>query len=60
MGTHGVVKDRKRWEGRQPGFPQKHGKKLRYMSKIAAIFAASYNTQLICTQPIENLTTARL
>jgi len=30
------------------------------MSKIAAIFAASYNTQLICTQPIENLTTARL
>jgi hypothetical protein len=30
------------------------------MSKIAAIFAASYNTQLICTQAIENLTTARL
>ncbi len=29
-------------------------KKLRYMSKITAIFAAADNTQLSCTQPIPN------
>jgi hypothetical protein len=31
------------------------GKKLRYMSKFAAIFSVSDNTQLMCTQPIRNL-----
>jgi hypothetical protein len=35
-------------------------KKLRYMSKFAAIFATSDNTQLSCTQPIANLLTACL
>lgn len=35
-------------------------KKLRYMSKIAAIFSASDNTQLNSTQPIGNLPTARV
>jgi nickel-dependent lactate racemase len=30
-------------------------KKLRYMSKIAAILVASDNTRLNCTQPIANL-----
>jgi hypothetical protein len=35
-------------------------KKLRYMSKFAAIFATSDNTQLMCTQPIVDLLTARL
>jgi len=35
-------------------------KKLRYMSKFAAIFARNDNTCLSCTQPIANLLTARL
>jgi len=35
-------------------------KKLRYMSKIAAIFARTDNTRLSCTQPIANLPMARL
>jgi hypothetical protein len=35
-------------------------KKSRYMSKFAAIFAASDNTQLNCTQPIANSLTMRL
>jgi hypothetical protein len=35
-------------------------KKLRYMSKIAAILATTDNTQLSCTQPIANLLTAFL
>jgi hypothetical protein len=30
-------------------------KKLRYMSKIAAIFATADNTHVSCTQPIANL-----
>jgi hypothetical protein len=30
-------------------------KKLRYMSKIAAVFSTSDNTQLNCTQPIGDL-----
>jgi hypothetical protein len=29
--------------------------KLRYMSKIAAIFVRADNTQLSCTQPIPSL-----
>ena len=40
--------------------PYEHGKKLRYMSKFAAIFAASDNTQLMRTQPIANLRMACL
>jgi hypothetical protein len=32
-------------------------KKLRYMSKIAAIFSRSDNRRLSCTQPIANLRT---
>jgi hypothetical protein len=41
--------------------PQERGaKKLRYMSKIAAIFARSDNTRLSCTQPIGNLVLVRL
>jgi hypothetical protein len=35
-------------------------KKLRYMSKIAAIFSRADNTRLSCTQPIANLRTAGL
>src|SRR6478609_596396 len=35
-------------------------KKLRYMSKFAAIFARTDNTHLSCTQPIANLLVARL
>jgi hypothetical protein len=35
-------------------------KKLRYMSKIAAIFTRSDNTHLICIQPIANLLMACL
>jgi hypothetical protein len=35
-------------------------KKLRYMSKITAIFAGADNTHLSCTQPIANLLMARL
>jgi hypothetical protein len=35
-------------------------KKLRYMSKITAIFVKSDNTHLSCTQPIANLLTACL
>ena len=35
-------------------------KKLRYMSKIAAIFARADNTHLSCTQPIANLLMACL
>jgi hypothetical protein len=35
-------------------------KKLRYMSKIAAIFVTADNTQPSCTQPIANLLMARL
>ena len=35
-------------------------KKLRYMSKIAAIFAGADNTRLSCTQPIANLPMAGL
>ena len=31
------------------------GKKLRYMSKIAAISPRTDNTQLSCTQPVANL-----
>jgi hypothetical protein len=40
--------------------PQGRAKKLRYMSKFAAIFFTSDNTQLMCTQPIVNLLRARL
>jgi hypothetical protein len=40
--------------------PHEQAKKLRYMSKFAAIFARSDNTQLSCTQPIANLPTACL
>ena len=35
-------------------------KKLRYMSKIASIFATTDNTHLSCTQPIWNLPVACL
>jgi hypothetical protein len=35
-------------------------KKLRYMSKIAAIFGTADHTHLSCTQPIANLALARL
>jgi hypothetical protein len=35
-------------------------KKLRYMSKIALIFATSDNTHSSCTQPIVNLLKAGL
>jgi hypothetical protein len=35
-------------------------KKLRYMSKIAAIFPRTDNTHLSCTQPIANLLIASL
>ena len=35
-------------------------KKLRYMSKIAAIFARTDKTRLSCTQPIANLRAACL
>jgi hypothetical protein len=35
-------------------------KKLRYMSKIPAIFAGADNTHLSCTQPIGNLPMACL
>jgi hypothetical protein len=35
-------------------------KKLRYMSKIAAIFVRADNTHLMCTQPIPNLLMACL
>jgi hypothetical protein len=34
-------------------------KKLRYMSKIAAIFGKGDKTPLICTQPIANLPMVR-
>jgi hypothetical protein len=45
--------------GRSPGMPHEHAKKLRYMSKIAAIFGKGDKTPLICTQPIANLPMVR-
>ena len=46
----------------QAGVPVPHelAKKLRYMSKIAAIFFRSDNTHLMRTQPIVNLLMACL
>ena len=43
-----------------PGCHMSMEKKLRYMSKIAAIFSRADNTRLSCTQPIANLTMACL
>jgi len=43
-----------------PGCHTSRAKKLRYMSKIAAIFARADNTRLSCTQPIANLLMACL
>jgi hypothetical protein len=40
--------------------PTEQGEKLRYMSKIAAIFATTDNTHVSCTQPIANLPMACL
>jgi hypothetical protein len=40
--------------------PHEQQKKLRYMSKFAAIFAASDNTHLMRTQPIANSLTTPL
>jgi hypothetical protein len=41
--------------GRSAGCHVSMAKKLRYMSKIAAIFFGTGNTQLSCTQPIGDL-----
>jgi hypothetical protein len=42
------------------GWHTSMAKKLRYMSKIAAIFVRADNTRLNCNQPIRNLPTACL
>jgi hypothetical protein len=68
MGTHDMVRDQKSWEGRSPRelrFKHRTGrsacatrawrKKLRYMSKFAAMFVRSDNTHSNRTQPIANL-----
>jgi hypothetical protein len=46
--------------GRSTCVNTRTAKKLWYMSKFAAIFAKSDNTQLRCTQPIANLHMAYL
>jgi hypothetical protein len=43
-----------------PGDTRAVAKKLRYMSKIVAIFFGAGNTQLSCTQPIGNLLMSRV
>jgi hypothetical protein len=51
-----MVRDRNQEGGRPPpGCRTSMAKKLRYMSKIAAIFARADTTHLMCTQPIANL-----